>query len=386
MSVKQLFVQMRLTGTPPAMVRARRWLGLSTAGLLALAGCQPDADTVAPEAPVAAPTVYVLDVPGNYPALPAQPADNPLTVQGVALGRRLFYDKALSVDNSIACASCHRQELAFTDGRAHALGVNGGTTPRSAMSLANLAWESRLTWDGAAATLENQARVPLENPVEMHQPLSAGVARLQAGGTYPALFRQAFGSSTVTETNLLKALAQFERTLVSGNSRYDQFRRGNRTALSAYEQQGLVLFSTHPNGSLRGGNCGDCHSGDLQTNQTFSNNGLDATPADLGRGAQTGLATDNGKFRVPSLRNIGLTAPYMHDGRFATLEAVVDHYNEHVAFNSPNIDPLLLNTTNDPTQRSFTLDLTADEKAKIGAFLRTLTDTTFTHDPRFARP
>ena len=171
MSMKQLFVRMRLTGTPPALVRARRWLGLSAAGLLALAGCQPDADTVAPEAPVAAPTAYVLDVPGNFPALPAQPADNPLTVQGVALGRRLFYDKALSVDNSIACASCHRQELAFTDGRAHALGVNGGTTPRSAMSLANLAWESRLTWDGAAATLENQARVPLENPVEMHQPL-----------------------------------------------------------------------------------------------------------------------------------------------------------------------------------------------------------------------
>ncbi|MDQ2793269.1 MAG: cytochrome-c peroxidase [Bacteroidota bacterium] len=355
----------------------------------ALAGCQPGADPVdptSPDGPVVAPTAYVLEVPGYFPALPAAPADNPLTVQGVALGRRLFYDNALSVDNSISCASCHRQELAFSDGRAHALGVSGGLSPRSAMPLANLAWEPKLTWDGAAGTLENQARIPLENPVEMHQTVGASVARLQGGPTYPALFRAAFGSSTITETNLLKALAQFERTLVSGSSRYDQFRRGNRTALSAYEQQGLVLFNTHPNGTLRGGNCGDCHAGDLQTNHTFSNNGLDAAPADLGQGRQTGLAVDNGKFRVPSLRNIALTAPYMHDGRFTSLEAVVDHYNAHVALNSPNIDPLLLNTTNDPAQRSLTLDLTVDEKAKIVAFLRTLTDTTFTHDPRFARP
>ena len=356
---------------------------------LALAGCQPDAALVNPadpEGPVVAPTAYGLEVPAHFPGLPAAPADNPLTVQGVALGRRLFYDKALSVDNSISCASCHRQELAFSDGRAQAQGVNGGRTLRSAMPLVNLAWEPKLTWDGAATTLENQARTPLENPVEMHQPLPAAVARLQAGGTYPALFRAAFGSSTITENNLLKALAQFERTLVSSSSRYDQFRRGNRTALSAYEQQGLLLFNTHPNGALRGGNCGDCHSGDLQTNHTFSNNGLDAAPADFGLGLQTCLATDNGKFRVPSLRNIALTAPYMHDGRFTSLEAVVDHYNAHVALNSPNIDPLLLNTTNDPAQRSLTLDLTADEKAKIVAFLRTLTDTTFTHDPRFTRP
>ena len=362
------------------------WVLTPLLAALLLAGCQHDADTVGPDGPVAPPTPYQLVVPTNFPAPVPAPADNPLTVQGVALGRQLFYEKALSLDNSVACASCHRQELAFSDGRAHALGVNGSATPRSAMSLANLAWEPRLTWDGAATSLEAQARIPIENPVEMHQPLAAGVARLQADAAYPARFRAAFGSSTVSETAVLKALAQFERTLVSGNSRYDQFRRGNRTALSSYEQQGLVLFSTHPNGTLRGGNCGDCHSGDLQTDHVFRNNGLDATLTDLGLGALTGRPTDNGKFRVPSLRNVALTAPYMHDGRLATLEAVVDHYNEHIAFASPNLDPQLLNTTNDPTQRSFTLDLTADEKAKIVAFLRTLTDTTFTHDPRFARP
>ena len=360
---------------------------LLSAALLGLASCKSDGDTVDPEGPVVAPTPYTLQ--GPFPATmkaPASPADNPLTVEGVALGRQLFYETALSVNSTVSCGSCHRQELAFTDGRARAQGVNGATSPRSSMSLANLAWETKLTWDGAATGLENQARIPIENPVEMHQSLSAGAARLQASPTYPALFRKAFGSSTVTETNILKALAQFERTLISGNSRYDQYARGNRTALSSFEEQGLELFITHPNGTQRGGNCGDCHSGDLQTNHAFSNNGLDATFADLGLGLQTGRPTDNGKFRVPSLRNVALTAPYMHDGRFTTLAQVVDHYNQHVILNSPNIDVLLLNTTNDPLQRSRTLDLTVTEKAKIVAFMQTLTDTTFIRDKRFSKP
>ena len=354
---------------------------------LSVAGCgKSGADTPDPDGPVVPPTAYNLALPANFPTPPAQSAANPLTVEGVALGRQLFYEKALSIDNTVDCGSCHRQELAFTDGRAFALGVHQGQTQRSAMALANLQWEPKLTWDGAVTSLETQARIPIEKPVEMHQSLTVGVARLQQLPAYPALFRKAFGSRTITEDNTLKALAQFERTLISANSRYDQFRRGNRTALSSFEQQGLVLFTTHPNGTLRGGNCGDCHSGDLQTNHAFSNNGLDARPSDPGLGALTGQATDNGKFRVPSLRNIALTAPYMHDGRFTTLDQVVDHYNEHLALNSPNIDPLLLNTTNDPRQQSFTLDLTVTEKAQIVAFLRTLTDSTFIRDPRFSRP
>ena len=363
-----------------------RWL--SAAGLLALAGCQHDRDTVNPEGPVVPPTAYNLTVPANFPPLPAPPPDNPLTVEGVALGRQLFYDKNLSVNGTVACASCHRQELAFTDGRARALGVNGATTPRSAMPLANLRWEPRLTWDGAAGTLETQARTPIENPLEMHQPLATGVARLQATATYPALFRKAFGSSSITDSNTLKALAHFERTLISGSSRYDQFLSGNRTALTSYEQQGLVLFVTHPDGpaGIRGGNCQDCHAGPLQTDHAFRNNGLDATLTDLGLGLQTGRPTDNGKFRVPSLRNIALTAPYMHDGRFPNLDSVLSHYNEHIAVASPNLDPLILNGSNDRRGAGYPLALTRDEKAKIVAFLRTLTDTTFTHDRRFARP
>jgi cytochrome c peroxidase len=354
--------------------------------LLALASCKHDADTVDPEGPVEKPTAYNLEVPSNFPPLPAAPADNPLTNEGVALGRQLFYEKALSLNNTVACASCHKQELAFSDGLAHSVGVNGTTTLRSSMSLANLAWEPKLTWDGAATGLENQSRIPIENPLEMHQSLSAGVAKLQATDKYPALFRKAFGSSTITEANVQKALAQFERTMVSGNSRYDQFRRGNATALTDHEQQGLVLFTEHPypGQRIRGGNCKDCHDGDLQTDRMFRNNGLDATLTDLGLGGLTGQPTDNGKFRVPSLRNIALTAPYMHDGRFTTLEQVVDHYDQHVKRNSPNVDALLLNASN--TSGGTTLDLTASEKAKIVAFLRTLTDSTFIKDPRFAKP
>ena len=358
------------------------------AGLLALAGCQHDRDPIDPEGPVVPPTAYNLTVPGNFPPLPATPANNPLTMEGVALGRQLFYEKSLSVNSTVSCASCHRQELAFTDGLAHARGVNGGTTLRNAMPLANLAWEPLLTWDGAASSLEAQARIPIENPVEMHQSLAAGVVRLQATAAYPPLFRKAFGSSTITEDNLLKALAQFERTLVSSNSRYDQYQRGNRAALTSYEQQGLVLFVTHPDGpaGIRGGNCQDCHGGSLQTDHAFRNNGLDATLTDLGLGAQTGKPTDNGKFRVPSLRNIALTAPYMHDGRFPNLDSVLSHYNEHIATASPNLDPLILNGSNNKLGAGHPLGLTRDEKAKIVAFLRTLTDTTFTHDRRFAKP
>ncbi|UOQ96836.1 cytochrome-c peroxidase [Hymenobacter sp. 5317J-9] len=363
-----------------------RMLAAGAAVLLGLAGCKHDADLVDPEGPVVKPTAYVLDVPRYFPTLPAEPADNPLTQEGVALGRQLFYEKALSLNSQVACASCHRQELAFTDGLARSVGVAGTQTRRSSMALSNLAWEPKLMWDGSATGLESQARLPIENPLEMHQSLSAGVARLQATSTYPALFRKAFGSSTITEANTLKALAQFERTLVSSNSRYDQFLNGNRTALTATEQEGLVLFTTHPDPlkRIRGGNCGDCHSGPLQTNLTFSNNGLDAALTDLGLGAITGQASDNGKFRVPSLRNIALTAPYMHDGRFPNLDSVMAHYNEHVALGTPNLDPQIQVASN--TVGGTRLDLTRAEKAKIVAFLRTLTDSTFIRDPRFAKP
>ncbi|SEU07651.1 cytochrome-c peroxidase [Hymenobacter actinosclerus] len=363
---------------------------LAGAGLLLLlttaCGTGGKADDPSPES-FAAPTPYVLLVPPLFPKPLPQPADNPLTVEGIELGRHLFYEKALSLDNSKSCGSCHQQSKAFTDGLARAEGVGGTRHARSAMPLQNLLWEPRLTWDGAHTSLEQQARVPIENPLELHQPLTAGVTRLQKLAKYPDLFGKAFGTSRITEERVLKALAQFERTLVSGNSRFDRYNRGDQDILTPDEVRGMELFSIHPNGRIRGGNCSDCHGGTLQTDRNFRNNGISSSfGADLGLGGLTGKSTDNGKFRVPSLRNIALTAPYMHDGRLATLEDVLDHYNEHVQFSSPNLDPLMLNTTNDPLQISPNLELTAQEKRQIIAFLHTLTDEDFVKDPRFAAP
>lgn len=353
---------------------------------LALAACSPKGTMDEEEDPIVAPTAYALTLPATFPQNPTLPTDNPLTNEGVTLGRMLFYETRLSRDNSMSCGSCHQQSKAFTDGRARALGVDGQQHPRGAMSLTNLLWEPTLNWDGAASALEAQARIPIENAVELHQLLAVGVAKLQQTDLYPPLFFKAFGSKTITEENTLKALAQFERTLISANSRYDRYYAGDRSALTPDEVQGLLLFNNHPDPShgIAGANCFHCHGGTLFTARDFFNNGLDLTFADNGRGQATSQAFDNGKFRAPTLRNIALTAPYMHDGRFATLEEVVDHYSDHVQRQSPNIDPNMLDATNVPFGAQ--LSLTATQKRQLVAFLKTLTDTTFVRDKRFANP
>ncbi|WP_205504080.1 cytochrome-c peroxidase [Rufibacter psychrotolerans] len=336
-------------------------------------------------APLPAPTPYQLDLPQRFGGIQAIPADNPLTQEGVALGRTLFYEKALSANNTMSCGSCHQQQFAFTDGQAVSKGVDGIAGTRSAMSLANLLWVSQLNWDGGPKSLEEQAKIPLESPIELHQNLDVAVAKLQATEKYPALFEKAFGRGPITKENLLKALAQFTRTLISSNSRFDRYQEGKEN-LTVDELLGMRLFLTHPdpNISLRGGNCGDCHGGTLQTFNTFHNNGLDAEPKDAGRWLITGKESDRGKFRAPSLRNIALTAPYMHDGRFKTLEDVLNHYNEHVNMQDPNLDPLIEEARND--FGGATLGLTGEEKRQIIAFLHTLTDETFIKDPRFSDP
>ncbi|RIY08276.1 cytochrome-c peroxidase [Hymenobacter rubripertinctus] len=333
-------------------------------------------------------TPYVLTLPANLPQHVGIPADNPLTEEGVALGRQLFYEVRLSGNGTQSCGSCHQQSRAFTDGRARALGAEGQQHGRNTMSLANVLWEKTLTWDGAAASLEQQARRPLENPVEMHQLLATGVQRLQQTDRYPPLFQQAFGSSTITETNVLRALAQFERTLISANSPYDHYIR-KEGSLTPTERAGARLFSDHPGEVsglfIRGGACHHCHSSEngLFSSPDFFNNGLDRTFADPGRAGVTGQALDRGRFKAPTLRNIAQTAPYMHDGRFKTLEEVLDHYNEHVQTTSPGIDPnVLLSNTPNGTR----LNLTAQEKTQLLAFLHTLTDSTFLTDKRFANP
>ncbi|RNI26330.1 cytochrome-c peroxidase [Rufibacter latericius] len=360
------------------------FLGLSAMVLL-VAGCSQESSPIETEPEYLGPKPYNLEFPGRFGAPKAIPADNPLTEEGVQLGRMLFYEKALSANNTMSCGSCHKQEFAFTDGQAVSKGVDGIAGTRSAMSLANLLWVSRFNWDGGPTSLEEQAIIPLESPIELHQNLSLAVTKLQGTEKYPALFEKALGKGPVTKENLLKALSQFTRTLISSNSKFDRYQEGKEN-LTVDELLGMRLFLTHPdpNIGLRGGNCGDCHGGTLQTFHTFHNNGLDANPIDAGRWLITGLESDRGKFRTPSLRNVALTAPYMHDGRFKTLEEVLDHYNEHIDMTNPNLDPLIEEARNEFGGAK--LGLTTTEKRQIIAFLHTLTDETFIKDPRFSDP
>ncbi|QKG55326.1 cytochrome-c peroxidase [Hymenobacter sp. BRD128] len=371
-------------------VTSASWLGmtLSAAALLLAASCgKGGAGGEDPTPTPAKPTAYALTVPAGFPT-PVIPAANPLTNEGVALGRQLFYEKTLSRTGTMSCGSCHQQSKAFTDGLPLAVGVDGVANPRGTMSLTNVLWSTQLTWDGAFTTLETQAQKPLENTIELHQPLATSVAKLQATTNYPPLFLAAFGTQTITTDLVLKALAQFERTLISGNSRYDKYMQ-TRAGFSADELAGLQLYTTHiAPGSVRGAECFHCHSQPLMSSGyvgTFFNNGLDLTFADPGRGGLTKLAVDQGKFLAPTLRNITLTAPYMHDGRFKTLEEVLDHYSDHVQMASPNLDNNLIQGINDPPFGTH-MDLTATEKKQVIAFLKTLTDSTFIADKRFSNP
>ncbi|RPD45258.1 cytochrome-c peroxidase [Hymenobacter sediminis] len=370
-----------------SLLRFGRWVLLAAALPTSwLTACSSSGGEEAGQNPTVT-TPYALVLPTNLPQNVGVPSDNPLTEEGVALGRKLFYEVRLSRTGTQSCGSCHQQSKAFTDGLARAAGVDGQHA-RGTMSLANVLWEKTLNWDGAATSLEQQARLPIENPLEMHQLLATGVQKLQQTDLYPPLFQQAFGSSTITEANVLKALAQFERTLISANSRYDKYIRKEGT-LTATERAGAALFANHPDQVsgffVRGAACHHCHISEdgLFSSPDFFNNGLDVAFTDIGRAGVTNQSTDRGKFRAPTLRNIALTAPYMHDGRFQTLEQVLDHYNEHVQAASPGVD---VNVLMSNTPGGTRLDLTATEKAQLVAFLKTLTDSTFITDKRFSDP
>lgn len=265
------------------------------------------------------PEPYELKYPSYFGGRFNVPEDNPLTKQGVSLGRNLFYDPILSKNNKISCSSCHQQQLAFTDGKPFSVGIDGSMTKRSSMSLANLLWVRNFFWDGRVNSLEAQALIPLTDPHEMGQPMEEAVKKLKAHKTYPSMFNGAFGQTEITSDKILKALAQFERTLISSNSKYDQYLVGDYTP-SAQELNGLKLFMTSPdpNNGIRGGNCGHCHGTPKIFKELFHNNGLDTYPKDSGRMEFTRNDIDLGRFRVPTLRNIALTAPYMHDGDLQT--------------------------------------------------------------------
>jgi cytochrome c peroxidase len=312
-------------------------------------------------------TPRVFVVPAGFPQ-PELPADNPLTLEGVALGRALFNDRRLSVHAAQSCASCHAPARGFSDSVAFSRGADGQPGVRNAMPLLNLAWSPAYAWDGSQPRIRDQARAAMSNPVEMHADLPAVVAALAGDPAMGEKFRAAFGSPEVTAERIGLALEQYLLTRVSADSRFDRAARGE-VELTAAEKRGFQLFLTEydPARGQHGADCFHCHGGALFSDYGYKNNGLDAVAADPGRAKVTGRADDTGKFKTPSLRNVALTAPYMHDGRFATLEEVVAHYDHGVKRNAA-LDP---NLAKHPDAG---MNLSAADQAALVAFLKTLTD------------
>lgn len=334
------------------------------------------------------PTPQPLVIPNGFPSA-STPADNPQTVQGIKLGRMLFYDPLLSGDSTQACASCHQQQFAFSDGNGRfSRGINGQLGTRNAPPLFNLIYSNKFFWDGRAESIEDQALQPVVNPIEMASNWDTVVKRLKRSNFYPKLFYEAFGKEkdSITPQLTAKAIAQFLRTIISANSRFDQQKNGAFT-LTSDEIDGYNVFL-----DSRGGDCFHCH-GDGDGNRTFMelnptgqfrNNGLqpahsEADFQDSGLGKITGVYKDFGKMKIPSLRNLAFTGPYMHDGRFATLQEVVDFYSTGVN-NTPFTDP------NMQFASQGGVNLSATDKGKLIAFLQSLNDSSLITNPDFSNP
>jgi cytochrome c peroxidase len=307
-----------------------------------------------------------LILPTGWPYPANDFSQDPLNENGFVLGRRLFYDKRLSSDNSISCGSCHQQFAGFAHkDKVISPGVNGALGNRNAPALLNLNWQTEFMWDGRILHLLDQPISPITNPVEMNETVDHVLMKINFDPEYRKLFKAAYGSETATEESLKKALSQFMGMLVTAGSKYDQYLAGE-TSLSLSETNGMLLFQSHCNG---------CHTAPLFSNFSYRNNGLDSTFSDAGRANVTMLAADSGTFKVPTLRNIALSKPYMHDGRFATLEQVLDHYSNGI-MNSATLDTSLAGGFN----------FTSQEKEDLIAFLKTLTDEKFVRDKRFNDP
>jgi cytochrome c peroxidase len=348
-----------------------------TATMVIFSCCKKDKPNAElPDAP------YTINA-SNFPP-PAIPSDNALTREGVLLGRMLFYDKQLSKNNTQSCASCHNQQNGFSDTAKFSIGIHGLPGKRHAMSVVNLAWNSNhFFWDGRANLLRDQALMPIEDALEMDESLPNVVAKLQATNNYPTQFQKAFGTTTITPLLISKAMEQFMNSIVSNNSKFDDYKAGI-TTLTAEEERGRFLFFTEYNPSFpaaSGADCQHCHGGANFENDKYMNNGLDtdAGITDIGREKATGLPTDKAKFKVPSLRNVALTFPYMHDGRFKTLEEVIGHYN--AVTNSATLDGSFLQQLPNGG-----LQLSAFDKKALVAFLKTLTDNKLATDARYSNP
>lgn len=366
--------------------RRSQTLLLLAAFVLVLVACRRDPPEfvpppISPGGHVATP--YTLVIPPGFQPMPIPP-DNPMTVEGMKLGRHLFYEPRLSGNNTMSCASCHLQTHAFTDPERFSTGIDGIQGTRNSMALINMGWDQRFFWDGRAFSLEEQIFFPVRDPIEMHETWPNAVAKLQADDAYVALFNEAFGTTTIDSVLASKAMAQFIRTMISANSKFDKFIRGE-LQLEQDEQLGFLLTQMEggppPLGQF-GADCFHCHphGGMRFTDGIIRNNGLDPEGAwaDLGLGGVTGLPQDFGKFKTPTLRNVALTAPYMHDGRFQTLEEVIEHYDSG-GHPSSTVDPNMKFSQGG-------LQLTAEKKQQLLAFLHTLTDWDFVNDERFSDP
>ncbi|MFT4523398.1 MAG: cytochrome c peroxidase [Bacteroidia bacterium] len=305
------------------------------------------------------------------------PADNPLTFAGVDLGRHLFYEKMLSGDGTMSCATCHNNVMSFTDNNnAVSEGIRGEKGNRNAMTVFNLMYSNSLFWDGRAATLRELATMPIENPIEMDARVEDVLVKLNASELYKMKFKDAFGVELIEEVHLSKALEQFLITLVSDNSKFDKFNRGE-TQLSEQEIRGFNALK------IKG--CFNCHSTSLMHDNLSHNTALDKNPEDKGLGGFTNDPQDNFKFKTPSLRNIMLSAPYMHDGRFNTIEEVIEFY-EKIQENGLLNASANSNAPKDLMSIAPRNRLRSDEIEDVKAFLNALTDYTYINNPKFQDP
>ncbi len=361
-------------------------LTLLAALVLLLVQCRKDPPTTGGNSTVVG-TPFDLEVPAGFPQ-PNIPADNPMTREAVKLGRFLFYEKALSIDNSISCGSCHFQDRAFTDATPTSVGTRGLFGRRKAMPIFNLAFQQSFFWDGRVSSLEEQSLHPILDTLEFDNDLETVVQRLEADPIYPPMFRDAFGTEDINPERVAKAIAQFERTIISANSKFDRvIRLQTGEQFTQLEQRGYDLFSLDfdPTGGS-GGDCFHCH-GERETQYLFGafgrdlqfvNNGTKAVYLDEGRAEVTNNPADIGKFKVPSVRNVEFSFPYMHDGSIPNLDSLIGFYN-FGGHKHANIDP---NMKAAGVGRNWS----QGQKQALAAFLRTLTDYEFLEDSTFSDP
>ncbi|WP_306642349.1 cytochrome-c peroxidase [Sanyastnella coralliicola] len=354
------------------------------ASALLVMSCKKDEeDDAGEEMVVYDPTPYVLNYPAHIPP-PSIPEDNQLTVQGVRLGKMLFHEPLLSADGSQSCASCHDQTNAFSDTAQFSIGVNGLPGGRQAMAVMNMAWNTNgFFWDGRAPLLRDQSLLPIQDELEMDETLENVISKLSNSQAYKDQFTRAFGDSEINALRMSLAMEQFMNSIVSFDSKYDRYLAGIEQ-LTESEERGRQLYFTEFNPFFpdeSGADCEHCHGGGNFENDEYMNNGLDAEGEfeDDGFYDVTGNEADRGKFKVTSLRNIALTPPYMHDGRFNTLEEVIEHYNEGIQ-SSASLDPAL--------EATIETGLMLDDQdiQDLVAFLHTLTDINFTENPEYQAP